>query len=154
MLRFLTAILTFLWLTLLALPALAQEVVTPPVPFDGTSLAQLLGSGVFAIAVTALMRRAWPSIDGLWNWLVVGVLSIGSTVLLRHAASIPPIVWEIGGPLAALLFAVGWRENDAQVAKKAKSVTIVAPRDPEVTVGDPVIKPAPARDTDPGPVGG
>jgi len=141
--KLLLTIMTTLTLLLLAPLALAQDAPPVQVPFDATAIAQLIGSAGFSAACTALLRRAWPAIDGLYVWLVAGVLAVGSAVLARHAAQVPPIVSEIVGPIVALIGTVGTVQLAQQIAAKggtSKTITVTdstiippAPTTPTIT---------------------
>lgn len=141
--RFILSIMSILSLLLLAPLAMAQDVTPTPVPFDATAIAQLIGSAGFAAATTALLRRAWPAIDGLYVWLVTGVLLVASSVLARHAGQVPAIVSEIVGPIVALIGVVGTVQLAQSIAAKggtAKTITVTdstiippAPTTPAIT---------------------
>jgi len=144
--KLLLTLTTTLTLLLLAPLAMAQDVAPVPVPFDATAIAQLIGSAGFAAATTALLRRAWPAIDGLYVWLVAGVLAVGSAVLARHAAQVPPIVSEIAGPIVALIGTVGTVQLAQQIAAKGGTTKTI-----EVTplpdASSQIIPPAPPTPT-------
>lgn len=141
--RLLLSIITTIALLLVSTLALAQDAPPVQVPFDATAIAQLIGSAGFAAATTALLRRAWPAIDGLYVWLVAGVLAVGSAVLARHAAQVPPIVSEIAGPIVALIGTVGAVQLAQSIAAKggtSKTITVTdstiippAPTTPTIT---------------------
>jgi len=141
--KLLLSITMTLMLLLIATMAWAQDAPPVQVPFDATAIAQLIGSAGFAAATTALLRRAWPAIDGLYVWLVAGVLAVGSAVLARHAAQVPPIVSEIAGPIVALIGTVGAVQLAQSIAAKggtAKTITVTdstiiptAPTTPTIT---------------------
>lgn len=61
----------------------------------------------FAVAVTALLRKRWPQIDGAYVALVVLVLTVLGAVLAHYQASIPVEVWTAAGPLLAAVLALG-----------------------------------------------
>jgi hypothetical protein len=141
--RLLLSIITTIALLLVSTLAIAQDAPPVQVPFDATAIAQLIGSAGFAAATTALLRRAWPAIDGLYVWLVAGVLAVGSAVLARHAAQVPPIVSEIAGPIVALIGTVGAVQLAQSIAAKggtSKTITVTdstiippAPTTPTIT---------------------
>jgi hypothetical protein len=140
--RLLLSIITTIALLLVSTLAIAQDAPPVQVPFDATTIAQLIGSAGFAAATTALLRRAWPAIDGLYVWLVAGVLAVGSAVLARHAAQVPPIVSEIAGPIVALIGTVGAVQLAQSIAAKggtSKTITvtdstIIPPAPPTPTI--------------------
>lgn len=143
--KLLLSILTALTVLLATTLALAQDVAPVPVPFDATTIAQLIGSAGFAAACTALLRRAWPAIDGLYVWIVAGVLAVGSAVLARHAAQVPPIVSEIVGPIVTLIGAVGTVQLAQSIAGKSKQTTVQVTPMPDAT--SQIIPPPPPTPT-------
>lgn len=145
--RLLLSITTTLLLLLVTTLAAAQEVAPVPVPFDANTIAQLIGSAGFAAACTALLRRAWPAIDGLYVWLVAGLLAVGSAVLARHAAQVPPIVSEIVGPIVALIGTVGAVQLAQQIAGKSKQTTVARTGDSVDVGSQQIIPPAPPTPT-------
>jgi hypothetical protein len=106
-----------------------------------------IGSAAFAVAVTSLLRRKWPTIDGWAVPVVVAVCTVASAVLAQYAAAIPPLVWTVLGPVVAAVLALGGVQTAQVVAAKggtAKTISVVA--------GEPsiVIKPLEIdRDTTP-----
>jgi disulfide bond formation protein DsbB len=76
-----------------------------------------LASVPFAIAVTALLRKRWPQIDGAYVALVVLVLTVLGAVLGHYHASIPAEVWTAAGPLLAAILALGGVTTAQHVAK-------------------------------------
>lgn len=122
--KLLLSLLTTMMVLLCTTLAIAQDAVPVQVPFDGTAIAQLIGSGAFAIACTALLRKAWPAIDGIWVWVISGALSVSSAVLMRHAGQVPMIVWEFLGPIATMIGAVGVMQAAQDAAKHSKQTTV------------------------------
>ena len=61
----------------------------------------------FAVAITAILRKKWPSIDGAYVYLVVLLLTIIGAVLGHYQAHIPTEVWVAAGPLLATILSVG-----------------------------------------------
>ena len=88
---------------------------------DPQTIAQAVGSAAFAVALTALLRKAIPKIDGIYNYVVFGLLGIASAVLMRHAAGVPPIVWEIVGPLVTVVLGLGGYSASQAIATKGQS---------------------------------
>ena len=118
---------------------------------DPQTIAQAIGSAAFAVALTALLRKAFPKIDGVYNYVVFGLLGIASAVLMRHAAGVPPIVWEIVGPLVTVVLGLGGYAASQAVATKGQTppVDVRTPTRRPVDADTPVDKPLPiARDTD------
>ncbi len=83
-----------------------------------------LASVPFAVAVTALMRKRWPAIDGAYVYLVVLALTALSAALAHYRAQIPAEVWAALGPLLAAVLALGGVQTAQDVARKA---IVVAP---------------------------
>jgi len=61
----------------------------------------------FAVAVTAILRKRWPQIDGWGVYAVVLVLTILGAVLGHYRAVIPSEVWTALGPFLAAILALG-----------------------------------------------
>jgi hypothetical protein len=61
----------------------------------------------FAVAVTALLRKRWPVIDGVYVYLVVAVLAIIGSLLTRYSYAVPEDVWIVLSPLLTAVLAVG-----------------------------------------------
>jgi putative Ca2+/H+ antiporter (TMEM165/GDT1 family) len=66
-----------------------------------------LASVPFAIAITALLRKRWPVIDGAYVALVVLALTVLGAVLSHYHAAIPPEVWTAAAPVLAAILALG-----------------------------------------------
>lgn len=73
----------------------------------------------FAVAVTALLRKRWPQIDGAAVYLVVFALTIIGAVLVHYRAQIPAEVWTAAGPLLAAVLALGGVTTAQHVASSA-----------------------------------
>lgn len=139
---FLFSIMTTIALLLVSTLAIAQDAPPVQVPFDAASLATMIGSAWFAAAATALLRKAWPKIDGIYVYCVTGVLLVASSVLARHAGQVPAIVSEIVGPLVALIGVVGTVQLAQQIAAKGGTTktitvtdsTIIPPAPPTPTI--------------------
>ena len=66
-----------------------------------------LVSAPFAVAVTALLRKRWPQIDGAYVAVVVLALAVLGAVAAHYRALIPPEAWTALGPLLATVLALG-----------------------------------------------
>jgi len=86
-----------------------------------TDVVATLVSVPFAIAVTALLRKRWPSIDGAYVYAVVLVLTVIGAVLSYYRASIPVEVWTAAGPLLAAVLALGGVQAAQHVAESGAS---------------------------------
>lgn len=139
--KLLLSITMALMLLLIATMAWAQDAPPVQVPFDATAIAQLIGSAGFAAAATALLRKAWPKIDGIYVYCVTGVLLVASSVLARHAGQVPAIVSEIVGPLVALIGVVGTVQLAQQIAAKGGTLKTITVTD------STIIPPAPTTPT-------
>jgi len=85
----------------------------------------------FAVAVTALVRKRWPQVDGAYVALVVLVLTIAGAVLAHYRDAIPQEVWAAAGPLLAAVLALGGVQTAQHVASRgARNVTIVEAPEP------------------------
>lgn len=84
-----------------------------------------LVSAPFAVAVTALLRKRWPAIDGAYVAVVVLVLTVLGAVLAHYQASIPVEVWTAAGPLLAAVLALGGDTWVSKIAQKSRLTTIV-----------------------------
>jgi len=82
-----------------------------------TDIIATLVSVPFAIAVTALLRKRWPSINGAYVYAVVLVLTIVAAVLSYYRAAIPVEVWTAAGPLLAAVLALGGVQAAQHVAE-------------------------------------
>lgn len=139
--KLLLSITMTLMLLLIATMAWAQDAPPVQVPFDAASLATMIGSAWFAAAATALLRKAWPKIDGIYVYCVTGVLLVASSVLARHAGQVPAIVSEIVGPIVALIGVVGTVQLAQSIAAKGGTTKTI-------TVADStIIPPAPTTPT-------
>ena len=69
----------------------------------------------FAVALTAILRKHFPSIDGAYVYAIVLVLTVLGAVLGHYQASIPTEVWVAAGPLLAAILAIG---GDTWITKK------------------------------------
>lgn len=79
-----------------------------------------IASVPFAIAVTALLRKKWPAIDGAWVYAVVLALAVVSALASHYRAVIPPEVWTAASPLLVAVMALGGVQTAQDVAGKAK----------------------------------
>jgi hypothetical protein len=61
----------------------------------------------FAIAITAILRKRYPVIDGAYVYLVVACLSIIGSLLTRYSYAIPDDVWLVASPLLTAILAIG-----------------------------------------------
>ena len=61
----------------------------------------------FAVAVTALLRKRWPVIDGAYVYLVVAALAIIGSLLTRYSYAVPEDVWLVLSPLLTAVLAIG-----------------------------------------------
>lgn len=61
----------------------------------------------FAVAVTALLRKRWPVIDGAYVYLVVAILAIIGSLLTRYSYAVPEDVWIVLSPLLTAVLAIG-----------------------------------------------
>jgi hypothetical protein len=64
-------------------------------------------SAPFAVAVTALLRRRWPAIDGSAVYAVVLSTTVLSAIAAHYRALIPAEVWTALGPVLAAIMALG-----------------------------------------------
>lgn len=126
--KLLLSITTTLLLLLVTTLACAQDAAPVQVPFDAAALATMIGSGWFAVAATALLRKAWPKIDGILVYVVTGVLMVVSQVLARHAGQVPLLVVEIVGPIVTLIGAVGTVQLAQSIASKSGAANSSAPK--------------------------
>lgn len=118
MLRLTLSSLVLVTIILRSAIASAQDFPSVAVPFDGIAVSQLLGSAIFAASCIAILRKAWPAIDGVWVYVVGSVPAIGAAVLARHAAEIQPWVWEIVGPITVLVTTFGGYQGLSRIAEK------------------------------------
>ena len=89
------------------------------------NIIETLVSVPFAIAVTALLRKRWPAIDGWAVYVVVLVCTILGAVAAHYRAQIPPEVWTAAGPVLAAVLALGGVQTAAHVAAKAKEPIVL-----------------------------
>lgn len=75
-----------------------------------------LASVPFAIAVTALIRKRWPVVDGAYVALVVLACTVASAVLAHYHAAIPVEVWTAAAPVVAAVLALGGVQTAQHVA--------------------------------------
>ena len=68
---------------------------------------ETLVSVPFAVAVTALLRKKWPAIDGAYVYVVVLALSIVGAVLTRYHDAIPQYVWTAITPVMSAILSLG-----------------------------------------------
>jgi hypothetical protein len=61
----------------------------------------------FAMAVTSLLRKKWPQIDGTYVPILVLFLSLCGALLGHYKAHIPTEVWAVLGPFASTILALG-----------------------------------------------
>lgn len=92
------------------------------------SILATLASVPFAAAVTALLRKRWPSIDGGYVAIVVLALTALAGGLGYYAAQVPPVVWALLGPVLAAVLALGGVQTAQDVARKA---IVISPTKPE-----------------------
>lgn len=90
------------------------------------SVLETLVSVPFAVAVTALLRKRWPQIDGWAVYVVVLALTILGAVLGHYRAAIPTEVWTAAGPLLAAVLALGGVTTAQHVAGRTKAPGNVA----------------------------
>ena len=76
-----------------------------------------LASVPFAIAVTALIRKRWPVVDGAYVALVVLACTVASAVLAYYRAAIPAEVWTAVAPVVAAVLALGGVQTAQHVAR-------------------------------------
>lgn len=67
----------------------------------------LILSVPFTLTFTALVRKYWKSIDGLWVYLVSSIPAVVGNLLGYYANSIPMPVWIIIGSLVSAIMATG-----------------------------------------------
>ena len=89
-----------------------------------TDILSTLASVPFAVAVTSLLRRRWPTIDGAYVYLVVLALSVIAALLGYYRAAIPAEVWTAVSPLLVAVLSLGGVQTAQDVARKA---IVVAP---------------------------
>lgn len=110
------------------------------------SILETIVSVPFAVAVTALVRKRFPQVDGAYVAVVVLILTILGAVLAHYRAAIPPEVWTAAGPLLAAILALGGVQTAQHVAQGgAHRVTIVdgyAPRESPTVPDRPTVPPA------------
>ena len=89
-----------------------------------------IASVPFAAAVTALLRRAFPRIDGPYVAIPVLVCTLAAALLGYYADAIPQVVWVCLGPAVAAVMAMGGVQtlNNAG-AKATVKVISVTPTD-------------------------
>jgi len=68
---------------------------------------EILGSLPFAIAVTALLRKRWPQIDGWFVPLVVALTSSVGAIAIFYRDRIPAEVWIAVSPILTTILAMG-----------------------------------------------
>lgn len=68
---------------------------------------ETLVSVPFAVALTALLRKKWPQIDGWYVHVVVVALSIIGAVLTYYRDVIPQVVWTALTPIMSAILALG-----------------------------------------------
>lgn len=90
-----------------------------------------LASVPFAIAVTALLRKRWPAIDGLYVPLVVVVLSGLAAVARQYAHAVPDAAWPAIGALLAAVISLGGVTAAQQVAAKSTTRVIEWHQEPD-----------------------
>jgi len=76
-----------------------------------------LASVPFAVAVTALIRKRWPVVDGAYVALVVLACTVASAVLAHYRAAIPAEVWTAAAPVIAAVLALGGVQTAQHVAR-------------------------------------
>ena len=89
-----------------------------------TDLIATLGSIPFAIAVTALLRKRWPAIDGAYVAVVVLACTVAAGLLSYYRASIPTEVWLGLGPIVAAVMSLGGVQAAQSVASKSTTRVI------------------------------
>jgi hypothetical protein len=90
-----------------------------------------LASVPFAVAVTALIRKRWPVVDGAYVALVVLACTVASAVLAHYRAAIPAEVWTAAAPVLAAVLALGGVQTAQHVAaSRAMDVTFDASEAP------------------------
>ena len=72
-----------------------------------TEIIETMISMPFAVAVTALLRKKWPVIDGKYVFLVVAILAIVGSMLTRYSYAVPEDVWIVLSPLLTAVLAIG-----------------------------------------------
>lgn len=97
----------------------------------------------FAIAVTALLRKRWPQIDGAAVYAVVLFLTILGAVLGHYRAAIPAEVWTAAGPLIAAVLALGGVTTAQHVAGRTKVLPTATAIDEWIAREAPTVKDRP-----------
>jgi len=90
-----------------------------------TDVLATLVSVPFAVAVTALVRKRWPQVDGWGVYAVVLLTTIVSAIATHYRASIPAEVWTALAPLLAAILALGGVQTAQTVIAKGASTTFV-----------------------------
>ena len=75
-----------------------------------------IASVPFAVAVTALIRKRWPVVDGAYVALVVLACTVASAVLAHYRDAIPAEVWTAAAPVIAAVLALGGVQTAQHVA--------------------------------------
>ena len=79
---------------------------------------QTIGTAAFASALTAMVRKVWPSLDGRSVWAVALACAIGAAVAQRYASNIPAEVWTVIDPIIAMILAAGGVDVAQNIARK------------------------------------
>lgn len=83
------------------------------------NILETLVSVPFAVAITALLRKKWPWIDGAAVYVVVLVLAVIGAVLTYYRTAIPVEVWTAASPVLVAILALGGMQAASSVAAKA-----------------------------------
>ena len=99
-----------------------------------------LGSAAFAVALTSLLRKQFPAIDGRLTWVIATLVAVGAALMGYYRADIPELVWVVLAPIVSAILAIGGVQTAQNVAGKAKPPAVAAfefvdelPRDEQPT---------------------
>jgi hypothetical protein len=134
---------TFWLLSFVLFSTLAWAQDVPPILSPSADALGLLTSAGFAIAVVALLRKRWPSIDGWWVTAIYVGLTILGAVLAHFSDRIPVEVWTTIKAIAVIVTGQGGVTLWQQVAGKGSKTTNV-----KVVPSDPVVNTKPATADD------
>ena len=79
---------------------------------------QTIGTAAFATALTAMVRKVWPGLDGRSVWLVALGCAVCAAVAQHYSASIPAEVWTVLDPIIAMVLASGGVDAAQNIARK------------------------------------